>query len=111
MFKPEEAIEIEPLLNQTGLKGAGYYVEYKTDDARLTIEVLKKSVEHGTKAINYTRAKEFIYDDVGNVIGVMAKDEITGKQLKIYAKKIINDTGTWVRSEEHRVGAVCIRWS
>src|SRR5690625_1506862 len=47
MFKPEEAIEIEPLLNQTGLKGAGYYVEYKTDDARLTIEVLKKSVEHG----------------------------------------------------------------
>ena len=96
MFKPEEAIEIEPLLNQTGLKGAGYYVEYKTDDARLTIEVLKKSVEHGTKAINYTRAKEFIYDDVGNVIGVMAKDEITGKQLKIYAKKIINAAGPWV---------------
>lgn len=96
MFKPEEAIEKEPLLNPTGLKGAGYYVEYKTDDARLTIEVLKKSVENGTKAINYTNANEFIYDDVGNVIGVIAEDLITGKQSKIYAKKVINATGPWV---------------
>src|SRR5690625_5069627 len=96
MFEPEEAIAIEPLLNQTGLKGAGYYVEYKTDDARLTIEVLKKSVEYGTKAINYTKAKDFIYDDLGNVIGVIAEDEITGKQSKIYAKKIINAAGPWV---------------
>src|SRR5699024_5811777 len=39
MFSPEEAIGREPLLAEDGLKGAGYYVEYKTDDARLTIEV------------------------------------------------------------------------
>src|SRR5699024_9571641 len=36
MLSPEEAIEKEPLINEEQLKGAGFYVEYKTDDARLT---------------------------------------------------------------------------
>src|SRR5699024_8900756 len=52
MFNAEEALAKEPLLNAEHLKGAGYYVEYKTDDGRLTIEVLKKAVEHGAKAMN-----------------------------------------------------------
>src|SRR5699024_10559927 len=47
MLKPKEALNKEPLLQPKKLKGAGYYVEYKTDDARLTIEVIKKAVELG----------------------------------------------------------------
>ena len=42
MLNPKEALILEPLLKSEDLKGAGYYVEYKTDDARLTIEVMKK---------------------------------------------------------------------
>src|SRR5699024_5965584 len=63
MLSPDEAVEREPLLAEDGLKGAGYYVEYKTDDARLTIEVIKKAVELGTIASNYVKATEFIYED------------------------------------------------
>ena len=32
-----------------GLKGGGYYVEYRTDDARLTIEVMKRAEENGAE--------------------------------------------------------------
>lgn len=96
MLSPEEAVNREPLLQRENLIGAGVYVEYKTDDARLTIEVVKKSVELGTKALNYTKVIEFLYDDDRKVIGVKVEDLITGEKYKIYAKKIINATGPWV---------------
>jgi len=95
MFSPSEAIKREPLLAEKNLKGAGYYVEYKTDDARLTIEVVKKAVELGGLALNYTKAGEFIYEK-NKVVGIIAEDQITGESFPIYAKKVINATGPWV---------------
>jgi len=47
MLSPKETLAKEPLLKKEGLKGSGYYVEYRTDDARLTLEVLKKAVQKG----------------------------------------------------------------
>lgn len=96
MFKPKTALEKEPLLQPEGLKGAGYYVEYKTDDARLTIEVLKKSVELGTNALNYVKATDFLYDENGHICGVVAKDQVSKQTFEIRAKQVINATGPWV---------------
>lgn len=96
MFKPKEALAREPLLNHEELKGAGYYVEYKTDDARLTIEVLKKAVENEAKAMNYAKVVDFIYDESNKVIGVVVEDQINHDTHQIFAKKIINATGPWV---------------
>ena len=42
MLSRQDTLNKEPLVKQDGLKGGGYYVEYRTDDARLTIEVMKK---------------------------------------------------------------------
>ncbi|MCT1902326.1 glycerol-3-phosphate dehydrogenase/oxidase [Oceanobacillus sojae] len=95
MLKPAEVLEREPLVKKEELRGGGYYVEYKTDDARLTIEVLKKAVENGVKAVNYTKAVEFIYEE-GKVVGVVAENQISKEKHKIYAKKIINAGGPWV---------------
>src|SRR5699024_1219278 len=95
MLSADEALRREPLLSSEGLKGAGYYVEYKTDDARLTLEVLKKSVELGAKAVNYAKVVDFVYDD-GKVVGVIVEDKVNGDKHTIYAKKIINATGPWV---------------
>ncbi|MFD1068219.1 glycerol-3-phosphate dehydrogenase/oxidase [Oceanobacillus locisalsi] len=95
MLKPAEVLKREPLVRRDELRGGGFYVEYKTDDARLTMEVLKKAVEHDVKAVNYTKAVEFIYED-GKVVGVIAENQITREQHKIYAKKIINAGGPWV---------------
>lgn len=96
MFNAEEALAKEPLLNAEHLKGAGYYVEYKTDDGRLTIEVLKKAVEHGAKAMNYAKVVDFIYGNKKKLIGVVVEDQINGQKHNIFAKKIINATGPWV---------------
>src|SRR5690625_860621 len=87
MLSPNEALEKEPLIKEDQLKGAGYYVEYKTDDARLTIEVMKKAVEHGAHAVNYTQAIDYLYDSNGKIEGVVVKDLITGDTHEVYATK------------------------
>src|SRR5690625_4673175 len=94
MLNKEETLTKEPLIRREGLKGSGYYVEYKTDDARLTIEVLKKAVEFGAKAFNYFKANQFLYRD-GKVIGVKATDLIDDESHKIYGEKVSNATGPW----------------
>lgn len=96
MLSPKAAVEKEPLIKKGQLKGAGYYVEYKTDDARLTIEVLKKAVERGVHAVNYAQAIDYIYDSTGKIKGVKAKDNISGETHQIHAKKVINACGPWV---------------
>ncbi len=94
MLSKEEAVQKEPLLRREGLKGAGYYVEYRTDDARLTLEVMKEAVRRGAKALNYVRAEDLLYE--GKLIGITARDLIQGKTFFIRAKKIVNATGPWV---------------
>lgn len=95
MLNNAETLEKEPLLKQKDLKGGGYYVEYRTDDARLTMEVMKKAAERGTTALNYSKVVSLIYT-VGKVTGAMIEDLLTGEKYEIHAKKIINATGPWV---------------
>jgi len=95
MLSGAETLAKEPLVKKDGLKGGGYYVEYRTDDARLTIEVMKEAIDHGARAINYTKAEELIYVN-GQVAGVRVKDLLTGDVHEIHAKKVVNATGPWV---------------
>jgi len=95
MLNRKETIEKEPLVKREGLKAGGYYVEYRTDDARLTIEVIKKAVEHGAQAINYVEVTDFIYEN-NRIVGVKTIDLITKVPFTIRAKRIVNATGPWV---------------
>ena len=95
MLTKEEAYKIEPLLPKDILEGAGYYAEYRTDDARLTMEVLKTALNYDTTALNYCKAVEFIYNEE-KVRGAKVIDEITGNKFNIKAKYVINATGPWV---------------
>ncbi|WP_186577073.1 glycerol-3-phosphate dehydrogenase/oxidase [Aquibacillus kalidii] len=95
MFSKEEAFRKEPLLKEEGMKGAGYYVEYKTDDARLTIEVMKKAVENGALALNYSKVDQLIYEN-GQVVGVEVEDQLNNTKHQIYANHIVNAAGPWV---------------
>lgn len=94
MLTPGETFEKEPLLKTDGLQGGGLYVEYRTDDARLTIEVMKKAVELGAICLNYASMEEFAYKD-GRVAGATVKDDVTGHTFEIEALSVINATGPW----------------
>ncbi len=95
MLSREETLEIVPIIDSPILKSGALYYEYKTDDSRLTIEVLKKANDNGAVSLNYLKAKTFIYDNE-KVVGLEAEDVLTGKTIVIKAKNIVNATGPWV---------------
>lgn len=95
MLDKKQAMEKEPLLPKKILKGAGYYAEYRTDDARLTLEVIKTALEYQAIAINYTQVQEFLYQN-DQVSGVKVYDHLLDQEYEIQAKHIINATGPWV---------------
>lgn len=97
MLNVEDTLQREPLLQKKGLKGSGYYVEYRTDDARLTIEVLKRAIDFGATAVNYAKVEQFLYQGE-KAIGAQIVDQISGKTVELFAKKIVNATGPWVDS-------------
>jgi glycerol-3-phosphate dehydrogenase len=104
MLTKQEALHKEPLLRKVDLKGAGYYVEYRTDDARLTLEVLKKAVSLGAKAFNYMKAEELLYEDE-KLVGVHVRDLLTDETFHLKAKKIVNATGPWVDELREKDGS------
>ncbi|MBA4393519.1 MAG: glycerol-3-phosphate dehydrogenase [Desulfobacca sp.] len=95
MLSYGEMIALETLLESEILKGGAVYTEYKTDDARLTLEVLKKTFEYGALLLNYSEVTEFIYDQ-GKIRGVELRDNISKRSFQIFADTIINATGCWV---------------
>lgn len=95
MLSRAEALQHEPLLRQDGLKGAGYYFEYRTDDARLTLDLMKTAWNQGANIVNYTEVTEFIYRDK-KAVGAKLLDHTSKKAIEVYAKCIVNAAGPWV---------------
>lgn len=96
MLSAEETLKRAPLLKRDGIKGGGYYVEYRTDDARLTIEVMKKAAEYGAYAVNYAKVESFRYDANGKLTGARIVDLLSGEGYEVRAAVIVNATGPWV---------------
>jgi len=95
MLGRKETLRQEPLLRQEGLVGGGLYVEYRTDDARLTLDILKTAWNKGALAVNHAEVTRFLYRG-GKVTGVCVTDHITGECVEIRAKQIVNAAGPWV---------------
>ena len=95
MLEKKEALKLEPLLPKKILNGAGYYAEYRTDDARLTIENIKTSLLFGAQALNYAKVTDFLYTDE-KVAGVTVTDEISGEEFSVKSKYVISAAGPWV---------------
>ncbi len=95
MLEKKEALKLEPLLPKKILKGAGYYAEYRTDDARLTLENIKTSLQYGAVPVNYIKVLDFVYQEE-KICGVTVRDEISRKEFPIQAKYVVNAAGPWV---------------
>ena len=96
MLSKATTLEKEPLLDEANLKGSGYYAEYRTDDARLTIELMKSAVRYGALGLNYCEVNDFLKDDSDKVNGVICKNHLNEETFNIKAKKVVAAGGPWV---------------
>ncbi|HEV8514579.1 MAG TPA: glycerol-3-phosphate dehydrogenase/oxidase [Cyclobacteriaceae bacterium] len=95
MLTRKQTLKQEPLLNSQDVKGGAIYAEYRTDDARLTIEIVKSAIAHGAIVNNYCEATDFIYSE-GIVSGVVVRCNVTDKSFVIQSKVVVNAAGPWV---------------
>ncbi len=105
MLDKEEVLEIEPLLPSDKLLGGSIYAEYRTDDARLTIEVAKTAHRKGADLINYTSCNDFDYSD-DKISGITCIDHINDREFSVRGNVVVNATGPWVddvRSKDEKV--------
>lgn len=105
MLSKAQAEKAEPLLKKDILKGAAVYHEYRTDDARLTIEILKTARKNGAEILNYCKATEPIFQH-GKVSGFKVFDSIESNAFEIKAKVVINAAGPWVDEVRKSANAV-----
>jgi glycerol-3-phosphate dehydrogenase len=96
MLSRPQTLNAEPLLKKEGIKGGALYAEYRTDDARLTIEIAKAAVKYGASLCNYIKVDSFIYNREFKLMGAGCSEQLDGKNLDIQAKAIVNATGPWV---------------
>ena len=96
MLDKIETLEKEPLLDQKTILGSGYYSEYRTDDARLTIELLKKASEFGATILNYCEMDNFIYTTKKKIKSIDCIDRNTGEAINIKSRNFVSATGPWV---------------
>lgn len=95
IVEKDEVLEQEPYLKEEGLLAGGYYLDYTNDDARLTIETIKKAHEMGAHISNYVKAVDFLYDEEKQIRGVEAEDTLTGERFDVEAKLVVNAAGPW----------------
>jgi len=96
MLDKMQTLEKEPLLNKDTLLGGGFYSEYRTDDARLTIELLKTAASYGAEVINYCEMTDYIYSEKGKVKGVVCTDHNSGESITLKSKRLVSAAGPWV---------------
>lgn len=95
MLRRKQTLKQEPLLNPEGLKGSGLFTEYRTDDARLTLEVLKTAASFGAICLNYTSLQEFTYSPENKLTGGIIRNEENSNNFQVKARCVINATGPW----------------
>ena len=96
--KLQGAMELAP---QTRKQSGGYiYYDSQTDDARLTMAVLRAAVRSGAVICNHIDAQQLI-DVSGRVVGCVAYDQISGSTIEVRSGDVVNATGVW--ADELRV--------
>lgn len=91
----EEVLELEPQLNSENLLGAGVYLDYRNNDARLVIENIKRAAEDGGHMVSRMKVVNIKHDENGKANGAEVEDLLTGETFSIKARIVMNTTGPW----------------
>lgn len=95
MLDKDEILEIEPLLPDEKLLGGSIYAEYRTDDARLTIEVIKTAYRYGALPLSYLECTGIVEEN-GQAVAARCRDQLDDQVFKIHFRQVINAAGPWV---------------
>jgi glycerol-3-phosphate dehydrogenase len=90
----QEVLRRAPTLRRQGLKKALLYYDAQTNDAQLTITVLRTAAQFGAVVTNYTEVTSFTRAN-DRLTGAVVCDTLSRQEVSISARHIINATGVF----------------
>jgi glycerol-3-phosphate dehydrogenase len=90
-------LQLAPGLVSDGLKEGFIYYDAQTNDARLTMALVRTAAQHGAVLANYAEATSFLLEK-DRVCGARVRDQLTGQEVSVRARHVINAAGIF--SEE-----------
>ena len=91
----EEAVALAPALARSGLTHSYLYGDCATDDARLVLAVVQAARSFGALAVPYAEVTGLLSSD-GRVRGATVRDRVSGRDVELRARHVVNATGVWV---------------
>jgi glycerol-3-phosphate dehydrogenase len=98
-----QALKIAPALKSSALVGAVLFYESKVDDARHVMEIARTAASYGAHVATRVEVVGFLRQGE-RVTGVKAVDKVTGRELEIHARQVVNATGVWTDDTQALVG-------
>ncbi|KAG0711285.1 Glycerol-3-phosphate dehydrogenase, mitochondrial [Chionoecetes opilio] len=98
----ERAIELFPMLKKDKLVGAIVYYDGQHNDARMNLSIALTATRLGATIANHTRVLSLLKEKDENgkerLCGARVRDEVTGKEMTVKAKCVVNATGPFTDS-------------
>lgn len=94
-----EVMKRAPALVTEGLKEGFIYYDAQTNDARLTLILLRTAAQYGATIANYAEVTSFVTEQ-GKVTGAHVCDRLGKQDLVVRARHIVNATGVFSEQVE-----------
>ena len=85
------------------IKGGIKFYEGQLDDARHTMMIARTAADYGAAVASSTRVTEFLREDEA-VVGAIARDLESGREIRIRAAATINAAGVWTDEIQQMIG-------
>lgn len=103
-LKRADVLKLAPALVPEGLQNGFTYYDAQTNDARLTVMLMRTAAQYGATIANYCAVTSFLKDEHGKVNGAMLHDSIGDRDITLHARHIVNATGVYTDSIEEMTG-------
>lgn len=107
VISKSECKQMIPGIDEEDLTGGALWYDCQVyNSERMLISILHSAVEAGATVANYVEFINFKIDG-DQVKGVIARDNLSGDDLKISAKLVINNSGPWFNNVLNNLNGRC----
>ena len=107
-----ETLAIAPSLHAEGLRGGLLYHDGMEDDARFTLAVLRTALATDAAPVAVTRVQATglrTEPTYGTLTALLARDELSGRDLQIRTGAVVDATGVWAAEASHPFASPSMR--
>jgi glycerol-3-phosphate dehydrogenase len=98
-----KVMELAPALVTERLKEGFIYYDAQTNDARLTLALIRTAAQFGATIANYAEVTSFVTEN-GKVTGAHVRDQLGNQDITVRARHIVNATGVFSEQIEELAG-------